>query len=524
VSSAPLPTMEPAGLAIGVLGLAGIFKTVLEAWEFVDAARAHTENFSYFRTRLDTQRALFLIWAQKLGFFSPEGYNKALDLPQQRMRQLSDTLTHIFRLFSDTDQLLQTYGFKLQPTAENPYDISENESLGEPKDEKSSIAIFHRMYARLRSGAGTDRHTAVRRIAKLRAVFRPSQKSLHIWKTTRWSIRDEKKSAVLLARVEALVEDLDKLTRDIEVTTTTEELAAEAVADVSEASLAAIEEASRDNATVISSAASIRLRRLEAQTISTANQTFATAMTHLSINVTKEPESATAGPHEAHSRKSNTPVDFQALVEANRGACASAASVAEALVAEALLTRRFSWATRVAKEMLDETRQRERNGWYTFAPIVDSAMDKFLGTIRGPPDTPYQGGIFHIRINITDKYPFIPPQVWFLTRILHPNVDAHGAICLDILGKTWSVGYTMRTLLLSIASLLDDPNWDEPVGGTLHAEWTNDREECERRSRDWTRKYATGQIIHPEERQDGFYTVGERPATQTSDHNRDEIT
>lgn len=74
--------MEFAGLAIGIAGLAGLFKTALEAWEFVDAARAQAQNFGYFRTRIDTQRVVFLIWAEKLGFFSHEGYNKALNFPQ----------------------------------------------------------------------------------------------------------------------------------------------------------------------------------------------------------------------------------------------------------------------------------------------------------------------------------------------------------------------------------------------------------------------------------------------------------
>ncbi|KAH7163489.1 ubiquitin-conjugating enzyme/RWD-like protein [Dactylonectria estremocensis] len=155
------------------------------------------------------------------------------------------------------------------------------------------------------------------------------------------------------------------------------------------------------------------------------------------------------------------------------------------------------------------------SGWFTISPISDSRIDSFLGTIRGPVGTPYEAGIFHVRINTDMPYPFAAPRVWFLTRILHPNVDAHGAICMSTFGNSnengWSPAMTMETLLVSVASLLDEPNWDDPVDGVLPLEWTPDREEFKVRAREWTRRYATGRIVYPGERDDGFYTVSEVP-------------
>eukprot|EP00494_Astrolonche_serrata_P012608 UN12712 len=58
----------------------------------------------------------------------------------------------------------------------------------------------------------------------------------------------------------------------------------------------------------------------------------------------------------------------------------------------------------------------------------------WIGTIKGPDDTAYAGGIFNVDINIPSQYPFAPPKMKFITKVWHPNVSTQtGAICLDIL-------------------------------------------------------------------------------------------
>ncbi len=57
----------------------------------------------------------------------------------------------------------------------------------------------------------------------------------------------------------------------------------------------------------------------------------------------------------------------------------------------------------------------------------------FHGTIEGPPDTPYEGGVFELEFFYPDNYPTEPPKFRFLTKIYHPNIDKLGRICLDIL-------------------------------------------------------------------------------------------
>ena len=95
-------------------------------------------------------------------------------------------------------------------------------------------------------------------------------------------------------------------------------------------------------------------------------------------------------------------------------------------------------------------------------PYEDNILE-WQATIFGPVGTPYEGGIFKVMIKFTDKYPFKPPIVYFLTPIYHCNINKRGDICLDILNKNWSPVLTTTKLLLSICSLLAQPNPDDPL-------------------------------------------------------------
>ena len=70
-------------------------------------------------------------------------------------------------------------------------------------------------------------------------------------------------------------------------------------------------------------------------------------------------------------------------------------------------------------------------------------MNHWQATIMGPPDSPYQGGVFFLTIHFPTDYPFKPPKVAFTTKIYHPNINTNGSICLDIL----------RSVIISSSSL-----------------------------------------------------------------------
>mmetsp|Transcript_6221 Transcript_6221/g.7882 ORF Transcript_6221/g.7882 Transcript_6221/m.7882 type:complete len:180 (+) Transcript_6221:99-638(+) len=84
--------------------------------------------------------------------------------------------------------------------------------------------------------------------------------------------------------------------------------------------------------------------------------------------------------------------------------------------------------------------------------------------LRGPPDTPYENGVFQISIKCTSDYPLVPPNMTFVTKIFHPNVHFKtGDICLDILKKEWSPAWGLQAACRAVLALLSDPDASSPL-------------------------------------------------------------
>ena len=112
-------------------------------------------------------------------------------------------------------------------------------------------------------------------------------------------------------------------------------------------------------------------------------------------------------------------------------------------------------------------------------------------TIIGPTESPYTGGLFKLEIHFPSDYPFKPPKVTFLTKIYHPNINSYGNICLDILKDQWSPALTVSKVLLSICSLLNDPNPKDPLVPDIAHLYEKDRAKYEENATLWTMRYAT---------------------------------
>ena len=121
---------------------------------------------------------------------------------------------------------------------------------------------------------------------------------------------------------------------------------------------------------------------------------------------------------------------------------------------------------------------------------VDDDIFHWEGTIMGPTETVYEGGIFNLDIQFPKNYPFKPPKVRFKTKIYHPNINSGGFICLDIFKDNWSPALTISKVLLSICSLLTDPNPDDPLVVDIADEYVNEREKYNDTPRTWTQIYA----------------------------------
>ncbi|WAR11929.1 UBE2C-like protein [Mya arenaria] len=88
----------------------------------------------------------------------------------------------------------------------------------------------------------------------------------------------------------------------------------------------------------------------------------------------------------------------------------------------------------------------------------------------------YESLSFKLTLEFPSGYPYHAPTVKFETPCYHPNVDNHGNICLDILKEKWSALYDVRTILISLQSLLGEPNNDSPLNAQAAELWANQTE------------------------------------------------
>jgi ubiquitin-conjugating enzyme E2 D/E len=98
--------------------------------------------------------------------------------------------------------------------------------------------------------------------------------------------------------------------------------------------------------------------------------------------------------------------------------------------------------------------------------------------------------VFELGLVFPTNYPFRPPKVYFKTKVFHPNINAQGGICLDILKDQWSPALSVVKVLLSISSLLTDANPKDPLVPEIARLYVEDRAEFDRTAREWTRTYA----------------------------------
>lgn len=127
--------------------------------------------------------------------------------------------------------------------------------------------------------------------------------------------------------------------------------------------------------------------------------------------------------------------------------------------------------------------------------LKNNKIDHLEVDITGPEESPYENGVFKIEVMFSDKYPFEPPSLKFLTKVYHPNIDTEGRICLDLLkmppSGSWKPAHGIEGLLVAVRMLLSYPNPEDPLMADIAEEFKNMKDEFNRKAKEHTMKYAS---------------------------------
>eukprot|EP01126_Amoeba_proteus_P021232 TRINITY_DN2150_c0_g2_i4.p1 TRINITY_DN2150_c0_g2~~TRINITY_DN2150_c0_g2_i4.p1 ORF type:complete len:153 (+),score=20.83 TRINITY_DN2150_c0_g2_i4:134-592(+) len=144
--------------------------------------------------------------------------------------------------------------------------------------------------------------------------------------------------------------------------------------------------------------------------------------------------------------------------------------------------------TRLTKEF--QQLSQEPLEWATVALEGDNLF-KWRCVLQGPPDTPYSAGFFFIDLALPSNYPFKPPEVTFLTKTYHPNIQQKdGKICTQILGQKWSPQIRIPEVLLIVRQMLAEPNLDSPLDEEIARQYREHKAAFDKTAKEWTKKHA----------------------------------
>ncbi|KAL2631419.1 hypothetical protein R1flu_016105 [Riccia fluitans] len=89
--------------------------------------------------------------------------------------------------------------------------------------------------------------------------------------------------------------------------------------------------------------------------------------------------------------------------------------------------------------------------------VNEENFSTIFADIEGPHGTPYEGGVFRMKLVLNEDFPQTPPKGYFITRIFHPNIAKNGKICVNTLKKDWKPTLGLRHVLLVVRCLLIEP-------------------------------------------------------------------
>uniref|UniRef100_A0A3P9HVU3 Ubiquitin-conjugating enzyme E2 H n=1 Tax=Oryzias latipes TaxID=8090 RepID=A0A3P9HVU3_ORYLA len=115
-----------------------------------------------------------------------------------------------------------------------------------------------------------------------------------------------------------------------------------------------------------------------------------------------------------------------------------------------------------------------------------SGLNEFVVKFHGPPGTPYEGGVWKVRVDLPDKYPFKSPSI--------------GTVCLDVINQTWTALYDLTNIFESfLPQLLAYPNPIDPLNGDAAAMYLHRPEDYKHKIKEYIQKYATEEALKEQE-------------------------
>ncbi|KAL0764566.1 hypothetical protein CaCOL14_012867 [Colletotrichum acutatum] len=125
--------------------------------------------------------------------------------------------------------------------------------------------------------------------------------------------------------------------------------------------------------------------------------------------------------------------------------------------------------------------------------LTPPPRQEFYVRFKGPTETPFEGGVWKVHVELPDQYPYKSPSIGFVNRIFHPNIDElSGSVCLDVINQTWSPMFDMINIFeVFLPQLLRYPNPTDPLNGEAAALMIREPKSYDAKVKEYVQKYAS---------------------------------
>uniref|UniRef100_A0A7N0UAA7 E2 ubiquitin-conjugating enzyme n=1 Tax=Kalanchoe fedtschenkoi TaxID=63787 RepID=A0A7N0UAA7_KALFE len=123
---------------------------------------------------------------------------------------------------------------------------------------------------------------------------------------------------------------------------------------------------------------------------------------------------------------------------------------------------------------------------------INDGINEFNVEFHGPKESLYEVGVWKIRVELPDAYPYKSPSIGFMNKIYHPNVDElSGSVCLDVINQSWSPMFDLLNVFeVFLPQLLLYPNPSDPLNGDAASLMMKDPKQYEQKVKEYCERYA----------------------------------
>ena len=179
--------MEPAGFTVGVMGLAGLFSTCMQCFDYVQLGRAFGGDYGKCLLRLDAVKLRFSRWGEAVGIAIASQDRKPTVLSPQEFQLAQSLLQQIQDSFDDTEKISKRYRkhAEMESSTSGVLTVYNEQSDLRPQEKK-----LH---------------------SQLRAIAFRRQQSTSIAQKTRWALYEKKRFDSLIGDITDFVDKLISL-------------------------------------------------------------------------------------------------------------------------------------------------------------------------------------------------------------------------------------------------------------------------------------------------------------------------